>query len=45
MLDRVDYAVGLGRLGTMAHALFVRRQLDTIFEHRRRAVELRFRRD
>jgi ligand-binding SRPBCC domain-containing protein len=42
MLDRVDYAIGLGPLGSLARALFVRRQLETIFDYRREAVERRF---
>jgi ligand-binding SRPBCC domain-containing protein len=37
--DRVEYALPLGPLGEVAHALVVRRQLDTIFEHRRRIIE------
>jgi len=39
MKDRVEYALPLGPLGGFAHALFVRRQLRTIFEHRRRIVD------
>jgi hypothetical protein len=42
MTDRVDYAIGLGPLGTVARSLFVRRQLETIFDYRRQAVALRF---
>lgn len=42
MLDRVEYALPLGPLGTIAHALFVRRQLDMIFEHRRATIEAVF---
>ncbi len=37
--DRVEYALPLGPLGRLVHALFVRRQLEAIFEFRRRAVE------
>jgi ligand-binding SRPBCC domain-containing protein len=33
--DVVEYAVPLGFLGRAAHALFVRRALDRIFDHRR----------
>ena len=38
MRDRVDYELPLGPLGTVARALFVRRSLERIFRHRRRAV-------
>ncbi len=38
MKDRVDYALPLGILGRIAHALAVRRQLERIFEFRRKAV-------
>jgi ligand-binding SRPBCC domain-containing protein len=37
--DRVEYQLPLGPLGELAWALVVRRQLDTIFEHRRRIIE------
>jgi ligand-binding SRPBCC domain-containing protein len=36
--DRVEYALPLGRLGDAAHALFVRRTLGRIFDHRRDAI-------
>jgi ligand-binding SRPBCC domain-containing protein len=36
--DEVDYALPLGRLGDLAHPLFVRRDLERIFAHRQRAV-------
>ncbi|MCK6481386.1 MAG: SRPBCC family protein [Planctomycetaceae bacterium] len=36
--DRVDYEVPLGPLGTLARALFVRRSLERIFDHRAEAV-------
>jgi ligand-binding SRPBCC domain-containing protein len=36
--DRVRYALPFGPLGELAHALFVRRDLERIFDHRRRAV-------
>ncbi len=32
--DRVEYALPLGSLGDLAHALFVRRTLARIFDHR-----------
>jgi len=37
--DQVDYALPLGRLGDVAHPLFVRRDLERIFDHRHAAVE------
>lgn len=37
--DRVDYALPVGRLGDLAHPLFVRRDLERIFAHRQAAVE------
>ncbi len=40
--DVVTYALPLGPLGRMAHALGVRRQLDTIFDYRARAMAARF---
>jgi ligand-binding SRPBCC domain-containing protein len=36
--DRVRYALPFGPLGRLAHALFVRRDLERIFDYRRRAV-------
>jgi ligand-binding SRPBCC domain-containing protein len=36
--DVVDYSLPLGPLGTIAHALFVRRTLERIFDFRRGAV-------
>ncbi len=36
--DRVRYALPLGRLGEVAHELFVRRDLERIFEFRANAV-------
>lgn len=40
--DCVDYELPLGPLGTVAHALFVKRQLKTIFDYRYRVIEKRF---
>jgi ligand-binding SRPBCC domain-containing protein len=40
--DRVEYALPLGPLGELAHALLVRRQLDAIFSHRRRVIAARW---
>jgi ligand-binding SRPBCC domain-containing protein len=36
--DRVSYAIPLGRVGELARLLFVRRDLDRIFDYRRLAV-------
>lgn len=40
--DRVEYQLPLGPLGELARALFVRRQLEAIFDHRREAIARRF---
>ena len=40
--DVVDYALPLGPLGSLAHALFVHRQLDAIFAYRRERCGRRF---
>jgi len=37
--DRVEYELPLGQVGDLAHALFVRRQLDRIFDYRRSVIE------
>jgi ligand-binding SRPBCC domain-containing protein len=37
--DRVHYDLPLGALGDLTHALFVRRQLERIFDYRRRAIQ------
>jgi hypothetical protein len=42
VVDTVDYALPLGPLGALAHALFVRRTLDGIFTFRRAAIAARF---
>lgn len=42
MIDRVWYAPPLGVLGVVAQWLFVGAQLRRIFDHRRRAAQLRF---
>jgi ligand-binding SRPBCC domain-containing protein len=39
--DRVRYAIPLGPLGAIAHRLFVRRDLERIFDYRRNAVDER----
>lgn len=42
MRDEVDYALPLGPLGRVAHAMFVRRDVERIFAHRRVAIEAVF---
>lgn len=37
--DRVRYALPFGAVGRLAHTLFVRRDLERIFDYRRRAVD------
>jgi len=37
--DDVEYALPLGPLGELAHPLFVRRDVERIFEYRRQAVD------
>lgn len=37
--DHVDYEVGFGPLGAIAHALFVKRNLNAIFNYRHVAAE------
>jgi uncharacterized protein YbjT (DUF2867 family)/ligand-binding SRPBCC domain-containing protein len=39
MKDRVEYALPLGPAGRLVHRLAVRRQLETIFDFRRKAIE------
>jgi ligand-binding SRPBCC domain-containing protein len=41
--DRVRYAIPFGPLGALAHALFVRRDLERIFDYRQQAVAERLR--
>ena len=38
VVDRVRYALPMGLLGEIGHALFVRRSLGRIFGHRRRVI-------
>lgn len=38
MCDRVDYTLPFGPLGTLTHALVVRRTLERIFDHRRDTI-------
>jgi ligand-binding SRPBCC domain-containing protein len=42
VIDTVDYELPLGPLGTVAHALFVRRALDEIFAFRLAAIDAHF---
>lgn len=42
MTDLVHYKLPLGWLGVLAHGIFVRRQLEGIFEYRRQVLETRF---
>lgn len=42
MDDRVEYDLPFGPLGRLVHALRVRRQLEGIFDYRRRAIEETF---
>ena len=39
MTDEIDYALPLGRLGQLAHLLFVERRVNLIFEHRFKVLE------
>jgi hypothetical protein len=43
MDDRVEYELPFGPLGRLVHALRVRRQLEEIFDFRRRAIDEIFR--
>ena len=36
--DRVEYELPLGPLGSIAHTIFVKRQLQTIFDYRAQAM-------
>jgi len=38
MNDRVDYELPFGPLGTLAHALFVRRSVNQIFDYRTQVI-------
>lgn len=39
MTDEVNYAIPMGFLGRIAHALFVKRQLNAIFDYRNETME------
>ncbi len=38
MRDRLDYDLSFGPLGAIAHALFVRRSVEQIFDHRNQTI-------
>ena len=38
MRDKISYAPPLGMLGRCAHALFIRRQLESVFDYREQAL-------
>jgi ligand-binding SRPBCC domain-containing protein len=42
MTDLVHYALPLGPLGGIAHAVFVRRKLENIFAHRKKILSAKF---
>src|SRR5512140_3764583 len=42
LTDTVRYAMPFGPLGRLVHTLFVRRQLEAIFDHRGRIIEKLF---
>lgn len=42
IFDRVEYRLYCGSLGALANALWVRRSVERIFDHRRQAVGARF---
>ncbi len=42
MTDLVHYRLPLGPIGDLAHALFIRRQLEGIFDYRYKVLEERF---
>ena len=42
MTDQVTYALPFGPLGELAHALYIRRRLEQIFDYRHRKVNLLF---
>lgn len=42
MFDRVHYAMPFGLLGEIPHAVLVRKQLEEVFDYRKRMVEQLF---
>jgi ligand-binding SRPBCC domain-containing protein len=43
MIDEISYAIPFGPLGLLAHWLFVRREVNVIFNHRFKTLENQFR--
>lgn len=39
MIDRIDYELPFGPLGTMTHNLVIRQQLESIFDYREKALQ------
>ena len=39
IIDEVKYSLPLGWLGTLAHAIWVRKDLEKIFEHRKNVIQ------
>ena len=39
IIDQVKYSLPLGWLGTLAHAIWVRKDLEKIFEHRKNVIQ------
>ena len=44
MIDQVSYSLKYGPVGTLVHAVFVRKRLEGIFDFRRQALERLFKR-
>jgi ligand-binding SRPBCC domain-containing protein len=42
MIDNVDYQLPLGPLGSLAHVLWVRRDVESIFVYREKVIQTRF---
>ncbi len=40
--DKVNYALGFGPFGSLAHGIFVRKKLESIFRYRHEMLEKRF---
>jgi ligand-binding SRPBCC domain-containing protein len=39
IIDKVKYSLPLGWLGTLAHAIWVRKDLEKIFEYRKTVIQ------
>ena len=39
IIDKVKYSLPLGWLGTLAHSIWVRKDLEKIFEHRKNVIQ------